>query len=451
MPSSEADVSRMAFLRRRSGRPKARSGRAWSIQSWRRGVTTAVTTRWMQWRTGPYGEMAARLSAPVRRVVAPVTGLGWGVLAIALLAIHCWRVTGWTEFLAAGLAGLVCVVAAFVLSWWQGRMLVELSLQVSRVTVGESVAGQLSVERLGRDVLLPAAVEVPVGEGCGRFHLPAGRGVRTEDFTVLTQRRGVIAVGPARSVSGDPFGMVRREQQWSEMLEVCVHPRTVDLPSLDAGLIRDLEGRSTMDPSPADLDFHTVRPYVPADDRRHVHWKATAKSRSTGQSESLLVKQYYDTRRSHLGLIVDIDESHYGDADDVEMALEVAASLAVRARRDELDVTVVAGPQVIDAPVVGRLLDGFARIELGPSRMVDAVLASVALAPQLSLVVFVIGQESDQDDLRLALTVLPASVRAVVLRVHPQVPSGPTDFPGAVAMSLARTADLPRLVRGGGL
>lgn len=435
----------------------AGSGR-WSMLSRLREVRRArraLSRRYAEarqaFRESPYGEAAVSVLGPVARWLAPVTALGWGFLGAAVLGVLVWRSTGWNEALAASATVAILILISFVLSWWQGHMEVELSVTATSVGVGDPVDGRLDVRRPGRETLLPAMVEVPVGEGCGCFHLLQGRAVHSEPFTVLTRRRGVIEVGPARSVSGDPFGLVRREQLWSDTLEVCVHPRTVPLPSLDAGLIRDLEGRTTTDPSPSDLDFHTVRPYVPADDRRHVHWKATARSRSTGQSQSLLVKQYYDTRRSHLGLLVDIDPARYRDEEEVELALEVAASLAVRARRDELDVTVAAGPKLIDAPVIARLLDGFARVEPGPVRMVDSALRLVGVAPQLSLVVFVVGPNSDQGDLRLALSVLPVTVRAVMLRIDPEVESGPSAFPGAVALTLARSSDLRRLVRGGGL
>ena len=51
-----------------------------------------------------------------------------------------------------------------------------------------------------------------------------------------THRRGVIPIGPARTLQGDPRGLVRRSVEWTEVTERYVHPRTVALESLGAGL-----------------------------------------------------------------------------------------------------------------------------------------------------------------------------------------------------------------------
>ena len=88
---------------------------------------------------------------------------------------------------------------------------------------------------------------------------------------------GVIPVGPATSVRGDPIGLIRRQVSWAEQTEVFVHPRTTRLEPFGSGLLRDLEGRTTEDVSMSDLAFHTLREYVPGDDRRYIHWRSSAK------------------------------------------------------------------------------------------------------------------------------------------------------------------------------
>ncbi|WP_116112920.1 DUF58 domain-containing protein [Austwickia chelonae] len=417
-------------------------------------IRTQVVSTWSAALDGPYGRTARRWAAPAVRVLGPVTPLGWSVVAAAFLSWVVWLSTGWAEAGAMCMAGFVLVFLSVAWSLLQGGMEVSLSLSPTRVTAGESAGGEVVLRRVGRRRRLPAVVELPVGMGRGRFYVGGSVGsVQVEQYSVFTEKRGVVRVGPARSISGDPFGLVRREQTWTGICELFVHPHTVHLPALDAGMIRDLEGRSTTDPSPSDLDFHTVRPYVPADDRRHVHWKATARSGSVGPSEtqSLLVKQYYDTRRSHLGLVVDVDAGHYPDPDDVEMALEAAASLAVRACRDELDVSVAAGDRLIHAAPLPVLLDGFAQVEVGSEHLSESVVRLMTAAPQMSLVVFVVGPQTDHDDLRLGVSLLPASVRPVILRVHPGHQPGLSTFPGASAMVIGRVEDLPMLVREGTL
>ncbi|MBK8868484.1 MAG: DUF58 domain-containing protein [Actinomycetales bacterium] len=189
-----------------------------------------------------------------------------------------------------------------------------------------------------------------------------------------THRRGVIPVGPARTVQGDPFGLVRRTVLWTEVTELFVHPRTVALDSLGAGLLRDLEGSVTEDQSMSDLAFHALRDYQPGDDRRYIHWRSSAKA------GRLLVRQFLDTRRSHVCVVVDPDAGSYrGGAEavgeltagrtvpiaggalpevrDLETALSVAGSIALRCFRDDQDTTVVCGPHATSKATPHRTLD----------------------------------------------------------------------------------------------
>ena len=199
-----------------------------------------------------------------------------------------------------------------------------------------------------------------------------------------TSRRGVIQVGPATTVQGDPSGLMRRTLTWTERTELFVHPRTVALERLGAGLLRDLEGATTEDISMSDLAFHALREYQPGDDRRYIHWRSSAKA------GKLLVRQFLDTRRSHVTVIVDPDPEQYrsgqgrtGQTDrdverdvmaanaptaietDVETAISVGSSIMVARSLDEQDWTVIcatSGSEV--GPQVG--LDAMSRIEPGP-------------------------------------------------------------------------------------
>ena len=112
---------------------------------------------------------------------------------------------------------------------------------------------------------------------------------------VPTDRRSVIPVGPPSAVRSDPLGLVRRDvveqTTWS-----CSCTRRSSPGLARPGLERDLEGQTTNDLSTSDVAFHTLRDYVPGDDRRHVHWRSTAKA------GRLMVRQFVDTRRSHLAV-----------------------------------------------------------------------------------------------------------------------------------------------------
>lgn len=113
-------------------------------------------------------------------------------------------------------------------------------------------------------------------------------------------RRSLEAIsssGPAVSVRGDPLGFVRITVGMTDRVELFVHPVTVPLEPLGTGPPRDLEGCTTNDVSMSYLAFYALREYVPGDDRRHIHWRSTAKLATSTQDGRFLVRQYLDSRR----------------------------------------------------------------------------------------------------------------------------------------------------------
>jgi len=83
-----------------------------------------------------------------------------------------------------------------------------------------------------------------------------------------------------------------------------------------------------------------VREYANGDAQRHIHWKSTAK---TGV---LMVRQFEETRRSTISLVLDLDATSYGSPEEFEMAVSVIGSLGVRALRDGRDARAVVSGEV---------------------------------------------------------------------------------------------------------
>jgi len=224
-----------------------------------------------------------------------------------------------------------------------GRSTVEIvvSLSPSRLVAGEPSAGEITIRNRSTRRAAAGRVELPIGTAVAEFDLPSLLpGQRASDlFVIPTERRGVIPVGPATVVRGDPLGLLRRAAASSEASELIVHPRTVALEPFGSGLLRDLEGLTSKDLTSSDLAFHALREYSPGDDRRFVHWRSSAKA---GQ---LLVRQFLETRRSTLCVVVDGAEGGYGSPSEFETALEVAGSVALRACADDLPAVVAAGDQ----------------------------------------------------------------------------------------------------------
>lgn len=285
---------------------------------------------------------AAALVRAARMVQGVVTPLGWSVIVVAALALAGGYTWGWLELIALGWGLVVLVAAASVWLIGRGAGTIQLVLPSPRVVVGEPAEARLIAANPGRRRFGGVQLELPVGRRIVERVLPGlpRGGVFDEQFAIPTERRGVVPVGPARTVRADPIGLMRREFVWSETAELHVHPRTVPINALSTGFIRDLEGTPTRDLTASDIAFHALREYVPGDDRRFIHWRSSAK---TG---TFMVRQFEETRRSRLMVLLDLDPGSYVDAAEFELAVSAAASVGARAIRDARTVSfVVSGRQ----------------------------------------------------------------------------------------------------------
>jgi uncharacterized protein (DUF58 family) len=212
---------------------------------------------------------------------------------------------------------------------------------------------------------------------------------------------------------GDALGLFRRERAVNELEELIVHPRTIGLGPLGGGLLRDLEGLATAQLSPSDLAFHSLRDYVVGDDRRFIHWKSSARV------GGLQVRQFLDTRRSSVSIVLDATLAHYQDGEEFELACEVAASLALRAVRDGLPCSLLTGDYVATDTVPVRILDALARIEPGdqvvaPERLVRRAVEVDAGA---TLAVLISGSTIPSDVVSKALMGFPLEMRVLDIRI----------------------------------
>jgi uncharacterized protein (DUF58 family) len=292
---------------------------------------------------------------------------------------------------------------------------------------------------------LPLQVELPVGAAAAAFDIPSlASGEEVEElFVVQTDRRGVIRVGPATSLRGDPIGLFHREATSSSVYELVVHPHTVAVEPFGSGLLKDLEGRTTKDLSVSDLAFHALREYSPGDDQRYVHWRSSAKF------GKLLVRQFQDTRRSTLCVIVDGDPSAYGDPSEFETALEVAGSMALRACRDELSSTLVAADQAATGVVPHVLLDALSRAQLDAKSagMATQIRRAVAQGADISFGVVVSGSRRTVQDLHGVVARFPTEIRVMAVKIVPGEPSAVKGHGRVAIVQLAALGDLPAVLR----
>ncbi len=386
-----------------------------------------------------------RLLRAMARPLRPVSGLGWAVLLVGLAMSAAGARLGWVEATVIGVGLLGAFAVALVLTVGRSTYAVDLGVSDRRVGVGQRVAGRLLVRNIGSRRLLPARIELPVGRTTAAFPLPslAGRSVHEELFAVPTSRRGVITIGPVLSVRGDPWGLLRRRVAWTEVVEVYVHPRIARLGGAAVGVLRDLEGQATTVVSDSDISFHALRDYVPGDDRRHIHWKTTAR---TG---TLMVRQFDDTRRTHTAVAVATGLRDHVDDEEFELAVSVAASIGAQALRDESDLTFLAGDRRLHSENVTRLLDDVAAVERSAQGHTAAELAAwvASGAAGSSLAVLVTGSLAADGVLRGQVKHLRPGVRTVVLTCRPGAKSAVRSHGSVTLATVGSLSALAQVLR----
>jgi uncharacterized protein (DUF58 family) len=404
------------------------------------------------------GRAAWAVAVPMLRrmpVIDVVTRSGWLVLAGSLAAWYTGARLGWLELVFIAATGLVTLLLCSGLVIGRMALSVAATPERERVVAGRSTRCHIAVMNQARRRMLPIEVELPIG---GRapvtFDVPtlAAGGMFAADVELLTDRRAVIPVGPATTVRGDPLGLLRRSVSWSEVREVFVHPATTPLEPLGAGLLRDLEGYTTNDISMSDLAFHTLRDYAPGDDRRHIHWRSSAKLGASRPTGTFLVRQFLDTRRAHLTVLVDGDTNAYGDAEDFEIAVSVGASVVLRAIEDEIDTTLLVADQLEHKGGARRSLDACSRAGQTATSLADLATRGVRVAPDATIALFVTGVTPSFAALTRVAAQFQPEVRKFAVRVDPAAPTASVAGSAAITvLTLRSLTDLPALLSGGTL
>ncbi|WP_139977694.1 DUF58 domain-containing protein [Nocardioides litoris] len=377
--------------------------------------------------------------------------LGRLLLGLGVLALLASSVLHWRELVVLGTTCLLVVLLCLPFLLGRTRVSVAVHLEPSRVVAGGSVAGGVEVVNTSGRRMLPTLLEVPVGASAHRYAVPtlAADARHDETFTVRTERRGVIGVGPALTRRGDPLGAFSRDSVWAARQEILVRPPLTPLGAMGAGLLRDLEGVSTDAISQSDLAFHALREYVPGDDLRHVHWRSSAKAMAASGDAQLLVRQYLDTRRSHATVVVDDRVRAWADEDDFETAMSVAASILVRAVTDDFETTFVCGGTTSSGGDGNLALDAVCRATAGTTGLVAAARHAVDLAPDTSLLFLLTGGPADGglEDVLRAAAIFPPEVRRLALLVTGGADPGVSDVGGLSVLRLGAKDELGALLR----
>ncbi|KTR15191.1 hypothetical protein NS330_11080, partial [Curtobacterium citreum] len=124
------------------------------------GLAKAWSTAWRLVRRG-WAEVAS-----------VVTGLGWAVAAVTLVAFVVGYRSGLREVVVVGWAGTVLVLVAAVALVGRSRLLIRMRLPQHRVAVGDEAGVVVTAENPARLPSVPATVEVPVGPGLVDVAIP---------------------------------------------------------------------------------------------------------------------------------------------------------------------------------------------------------------------------------------------------------------------------------------
>lgn len=246
----------------------------------------------------PATEVDTRPTA-TRCYVRP-TPLAWGAIALALLSSLLWLATESRPQMAVA----ITLLAALALDAVVARMaLSRLELEVrgpSLAVAGESTEWEVAITGLRRPISLRPARSPrprPIGIAAGS----PGR-VRMAAFPAGVIKDLVFDL----SASG-PIGLVEAARRVRVDLdqEVAIGPRPV--PVEVEWPRRRAVAFGTVETSPRGDDlYRSVRPYVRGDERRRIHWKATA------HHGELMVRESEGTGVVALQVAVEIDPDQPG-------------------------------------------------------------------------------------------------------------------------------------------
>lgn len=223
----------------------------------------------------------------------------------------------------------------------------------------------------------------------------------TRRHKVTAAKRGVYAARTVSLTCGDLFGTAAAQCQMDVGAELIVYPRPLDEKALQLPSSRfqgELAVRRWIAPDP--FVVNGIRPYQPGDQRRDVHWAATAR---TG---SLQVKAHGHTADPNLLVVLNVQlhDSQWANLMEyeqagIETAISYAAALCLHALHAGIRTGFAANAPIVEqgGPTVlmprggaGRdreLLEALARLRIIRVRAIHTFLDDFSGATGLDIVV----------------------------------------------------------------
>lgn len=387
--------------------------------------------------------MFKRAVRRIRRFFASyVSPLGWAVTGAGIACLIAFPFLGWYELLVFGIVAMVMMLAAIVLSLGNTRFHASIVVSNHRVTVGDTVSVIVGIDNTGRTPTTTARGYLPIGDAHERFNIPMlapGQSKQT-DVEFRTVSRAILPIGPLRIRKGDPFGLVRHEKELADRITVFIHPRTVRLDTLNAGVPRDLEGQPSGQIVDDDLDFYGLREYEPGDDVRNVHWLSSAK---TG---TLMIRQYEATRRTDTSMTLDVTPQDYVSQEEFEMAVSVHASLGVQCLKQDRPLQTHAGSAHDTPKFPMGFLDDCSAITPRTDDNPNLVESTLRHSPDSSFYFFTVGSLKQLDHIKRMVLALPKSATCLVLQTSPGGVRAIKHFTDFTLATVGSLDDLPLIM-----
>ena len=381
----------------------------------------------------------------VARWLGALTPVGWAVIAAMLAGTVAALAFGWLEGFIVAVMGLVALVVAVASVASPSPLSVSLRMKNDRIVAGQVAVGRVRVVNESGRRSGSTLVEVTIGRGSGEFLVPpiSGNGTWNESFSVMTKRRGVINVGPARTVRMDGLGLLRRVRSWDDPILVHVHPPTVRFSFDATGMQMDVEGVASEKLTSSDVSFHALRDYEPGDDRRAVHWPSTARF------GRLIVRQFEETHRSHHMVLLDTRVDAW-DRRSFETAVSVAASLALAGSGEARTVSMHTADEWIPTGSPMAMLDALSEMETSTrSEFAGIVRRCIMERGGISVLSIVVGAGVDDEEAARLANIAPVDVIVSVIRVVPGRSRRRRKITRGVIIDCPSLEDLPMLVSRG--
>ena len=371
---------------------------------------------------GAVARLRTMAVAPLRML----TPLGRSVLmtGLAVTVLALWF--NWQEFVQLGVVAFGLLLVGLLWQALPGAPTTDLELRPSRMVEGGTTPTATLRVRSGATPMMSPKLTLPVGRREVGLRLPfmSPFALRTETVPLPPMPRGVHTVGPVAYEKTDPVGLVSRRFTSGTAVELFVAPRVTELSLFAGGLTNDLDGATSQQLSMSDLAFHALREYVPGDDLRHVHW------RSSATAGELLVRQYHETRRGHVTILVDDHRDSYRRLRDFELAVSVAASIALRAVRDDIDTDLRCGPHEARGRSAEAVTDAACRfVAEGQDDYLRRAADAAGAVTGTGLVVQVTGSARDSVELDAAARGFDQAADWLVVRADSEGEARVTDSP----------------------